>query len=130
RHNQTFVNDLRMMVSADETGFYPVAFNSRRARKPLPTHITNNSNWNSWEIFGTNVSVKLDARWVIDYERIITTDQKEFDIAGLGIDELIDAYVQTVLSIIAIDKMCQKLLVNNEFNFELYHTLNPDNVLL
>ncbi|CAG8566690.1 19180_t:CDS:1, partial [Racocetra fulgida] len=57
-------------------------------------------------------------------------DQKEFDTTGLGIDDLIDAYVQTVLSIIAIDKMCQKLFVNNEFNFELFRTLNPDDVLL
>ncbi|CAG8785467.1 8121_t:CDS:2, partial [Dentiscutata erythropus] len=130
RHNQIFVNDLRMMVSADETGFHPVVVFSRRARKPLPTYLPNNSNWNPWEIFGTNVSVKLDSGWIPEYERVITLDQKELNIIGLGIDELIDAYVQTVLSIVAIDKMCQKLLVNNEFNFELYHTLNPDDVLL
>ncbi|KAF0465763.1 hypothetical protein F8M41_026210 [Gigaspora margarita] len=130
RHNQTFINDLRMMVSADETGFHPVVIVSRRAHKPLPAYIPNNSKWNSWEVFGTNISVKLDSKWTREYDRIITIDQKEFDIIGLGIDDLIDAYVQTVLSVIAIDKMCQKLLVNNEFNFELYRTLNPDDVLL
>ncbi|CAG8489016.1 22412_t:CDS:2, partial [Racocetra persica] len=84
----------------------------------------------SWNAFGTNVSVKLDSSWIEEYERVITVDQKEFDTTGLGIDDLIDAYVQTVLSIIAIDKMCQKLFVNHEFNFELYRTLNPDDVLL
>ncbi|RIB14422.1 hypothetical protein C2G38_2018570 [Gigaspora rosea] len=113
RHNQTFVNDLRMMVSADETGFHPVVIYR-----------------NSWEDFGTNLSVKLDSKWIRENDRMITMDHKEFDIIGLGIDDLIDAYVQTVLSVIAIDKMCQKLLINNEFNFELYHTLNPDDVLL
>ncbi|CAG8499485.1 21653_t:CDS:2 [Cetraspora pellucida] len=116
-HNQTFVNDLRMMVSTDETGFHPVVIVSRRAR-------------DSWKVFGTNISVKLDSSWVEEHERLITVDQKEFDITGFGIDDLIDAYVQTVLSIIAIDKMCQKLFVNNEFSFELYRTLNPDDVLL
>ncbi|RIB14424.1 hypothetical protein C2G38_2018573 [Gigaspora rosea] len=130
RHNQTFVNDLRMMVSADDTGFHPVVIVSRRAHKPLPTYIPNNSKWNSWEVFGTNISVKLDSKWTREYDRMITMDQKDFDIIGLGIDDLIDAYVQTVLSVIAIDKMCQKLLINNEFNFELFHTLNPDDVLL
>ncbi|CAG8848496.1 15599_t:CDS:2, partial [Gigaspora margarita] len=61
RHNQTFINDLRMMV------------------------------------FGTNISVKLDSKWTREYDRRITIDQKEFVIIGLGIDDLIDAYVQTVL---------------------------------
>ncbi|CAG8632501.1 16210_t:CDS:2, partial [Racocetra persica] len=130
RHNRIFVNDLRIMVSADETGFHPVAIRLRRAHKPLPTYLPNDSNLTSWEIFGTNVSVKLDSGWISEYERVITIDQKEFDIIGLGIDDLIDAYVQTVLSTIAIDKMCQKLLVNNDFNVELYHTLNPDDVLI
>ncbi|KAF0533042.1 hypothetical protein F8M41_010741 [Gigaspora margarita] len=129
-HNQIFVNDLRMMVSTDETGFHPVVILSRRAQNPLPTYLPNNSNWNSWKIFGTNISIESDSKEALEYERLITTDQKEFDIAGFSIDDLIDAYVQTVLSVIAIDKMCQKLLDNNEFNYELYHSLNPDNVLL
>ncbi|CAG8452907.1 7494_t:CDS:2 [Scutellospora calospora] len=102
---QTFVYDLRMMVSSDETGFHPVLVVSRRARKPLPTHLSNNSNYTLWEIFGTNVSVKTDSEWVEESDRVIMMDQKGFEILGLGIDDLIDAYVQTVLSVIAIDKM-------------------------
>ncbi|CAG8837190.1 27074_t:CDS:2, partial [Racocetra persica] len=103
-YNRNFVNDLRIMVSADETGFHPVVIVSRRAQKPLPTYLPNDSNLNSWEIFGTNVSVKLGSGWISEFERVITIDQNEFDIIGLGIDDLIDAYVQTVLSTIAIDK--------------------------
>ncbi|KAF0533043.1 hypothetical protein F8M41_010742 [Gigaspora margarita] len=97
---------------------------------PLPTYLPNNSNWNSWKFFGTNITDESDSKEALEYERLITIDQKEFDITGFSIDDLIDAYVQTVLSVIAIDKMCQKLLDNNEFNYELYHSLNPDNVLL
>jgi hypothetical protein len=37
-------------------------------------------------------------------------DRKDFNTLGIGIDDLIDAYVQTVLSVIAIDRMCQRLM--------------------
>ncbi|RIB28315.1 hypothetical protein C2G38_1930914, partial [Gigaspora rosea] len=114
-HNQIFVHDLRMIVTTNETGFYPVAILSRR---------------NSWNIFGTNITDESVSKEVLEYERAIIIDQKEFDNTGFSIDDLIDAYVQTVLSVIAIDKMCQKLLENYEFNYKLFHSLNPDNVLL
>ncbi|CAG8728059.1 6299_t:CDS:2, partial [Racocetra fulgida] len=102
-HNQTFVNDLRMMVSADDTGFHPVNISSRRASKPQPIYQPNDSNWNPWKVFGTNVTDSSGME-EHEYERVITIDQKEFDTTGFGIDDLIDAYVQTVLSVIAIDK--------------------------
>jgi len=37
-------------------------------------------------------------------------DRKDFNTLGIGIDDLIDAYVQTVLSVVAIDKMCSRLM--------------------
>ncbi|CAG8798932.1 7344_t:CDS:2, partial [Racocetra persica] len=67
-HNQTFVNDLRMMVSADDTGFYPVNISSRRAKNP-------------WKVFGINVTSSSGMAGH-EYERIITIDQKEFDTTG------------------------------------------------
>ena len=62
-------------------------------------------------------------------------DRKDFNILGIGIDDLIDAYIQTVLSVVAIDKMCKRLMRTNaegqvEFDFELFETLNPDQALL
>ncbi|CAG8808552.1 22976_t:CDS:2, partial [Racocetra persica] len=74
-HNQTFVNDLRMMVSADNTGFHPVNISLRRASEPLPTYLPNNSNWNPWKVFGTNVTSSSGMAGH-EYERIITIDQK------------------------------------------------------
>lgn len=37
-------------------------------------------------------------------------DMKDFNKLGLGIDDLIDGYVQTVLASIAIDQMADQLI--------------------
>lgn len=39
KKNHTFVSDLRMMVTANVSGFRPVACYARRARKPLLRHL-------------------------------------------------------------------------------------------
>ncbi|KAJ3007717.1 UNVERIFIED_CONTAM: hypothetical protein HDU68_003384 [Siphonaria sp. JEL0065] len=76
-------------------------------------------------------------------------DRKDFNQLGIGIDDLIDAYIQTVLSVIAIDKMAQRLMKEipegtegaprdalypwynqSIFDFELFEALNPDVALL
>ena len=61
---------------------------------------------------------------------VLLMDRKDFNQLGIGIDDLIDAYVQTVLSVIAIDKLCQRLMPNDCFDFELFRALNPDDALL
>ncbi|CAG8561446.1 9574_t:CDS:2 [Racocetra persica] len=55
-HNQTFVNDLRMMISADDTGFHPVNISSRRASEPLPIYLPNNSNSQGFEAEKSDIS--------------------------------------------------------------------------
>lgn len=57
-------------------------------------------------------------------------DQHDFSQLGLSIDDLIDAYIQTVLSVTAIDRMAKKLLANGEFDYKLFKRLNPDNALI
>ena len=75
-------------------------------------------------------------------------DTNDFNVLGLGMDDLIDAYIQTVQSVISIDRLCIELLesgggsssdpaiqAQNEklfgkFNFELFKQLNPDDSLL
>jgi hypothetical protein len=82
-------------------------------------------------MLGTNLSVKLpDGGWTTDTSRLILMDRKDFNQLGLGIDDLIDAYIQTVLAVIAIDKMAVKLMANGKFDYQLFESLNPDNVLL
>jgi hypothetical protein len=119
RRNHTYVSDLRMMIagSTTGTGFSPVAIYARRARKPLLRNLSDDPTCTSWEMLGTNLSVKLkdDASqghpsWTTETQRLLLMDRKDFNQLGIGVDDLIDAYVQTVLSVIAIDKMCQRLM--------------------
>lgn len=97
-------------------------------------------------MLGTNLSVKNDDEWTTEAQRLLLMDRKDFNQLGLGIDDLIDAYIQTILSVIAIDKMSERLLKDadpntpkdpnypwfNEkiFDFELFEALNPDKALL
>ncbi|CAG8694798.1 11669_t:CDS:2, partial [Ambispora leptoticha] len=111
RRNHTYVTDLRMMVTANKDGFRPVCLYSRRARKPLLGNLQDDPSRTSWEMLGTNLSVKgPDGRWSSEPERLLLMDRKDFNQLGLGVDDLIDAYVQTCLSVIAIDKMCMRLM--------------------
>lgn len=85
----------------------------------------------TWDMLGTNLSVKLpDGSWTTDTSRLILMDRKDFNQLGLGIDDLIDAYIQTVLAVIAIDRMASRLMANGNFDYQLFESLNPDNALL
>lgn len=146
KKNNSFVSDLRMMICAGESGIRPVACYARRARKPLCVNLEDNPEITSWEMLGTNLSVKTDDEWTTEAQRLLLMDRKDFNQLGLGIDDLIDAYIQTILSVIAIDKLAERLMKDapgdavkdvrfpwyNEkvFDFELFEALNPDKALL
>ncbi|KAJ3221754.1 hypothetical protein HDU81_010345 [Chytriomyces hyalinus] len=149
KKNHTFVSDLRVMVCANDSGFKPVAIYARRARMPLLRHLEDDPSITSWEMLGTNLSVKVEDEWTTEAQRLLLMDRKDFNQLGIGIDDLIDAYIQTVLSVIAIDKMAQRLMKENTspqemcvkdkqypwfnqnmFDFELFEALNPDIALL
>jgi hypothetical protein len=52
----------------------------------------------SWRQLGTNLSVLSgDLTWTTESERLIQADVRDFAILGLGVDDLIDAFVQSVL---------------------------------
>ena len=40
----------------------------------------------------------------------VHADNIDFNVLGLSIDDLIASYIQTVLSVTAIDRMCQRLV--------------------
>ncbi|KAJ3315911.1 hypothetical protein HDV04_000118 [Boothiomyces sp. JEL0838] len=140
KKNHTYVVDLRMMVCADENGFRPVACYARKARKPLCVNLDDDPEVTSWDMLGTNLSVKSkDGEWSTESQRLLLMDRKDFNQLGLGIDDLIDAYIQTVLSVIAIDKLAKRLMkdisVQNDgvidtFDYDLFEALNPDQALL
>ncbi len=128
--NQTFVADIRMMVSSTENGIKPLCTYARRAEKPLVDHLS--SGTDSWSMLGTNLSIKKsNGVWDNDTNRLVLMDRRDFNKLGIGLDDLIEAYIQTVLSMVAIDKMAQTL-VNKQgrFRMKLFKSLNDDISLL
>lgn len=127
---KTFVADLRMMVSSTEQGLRPLCIYSRRAAEPLENNLDEGSN--SWGMLGTNLSVKTDGgQWDSDTNRLILMDRRDFNKMGIGMDDLIEAYIQTVLSTIAIDKMSQTLInKQGKFRMRLFRSLNTDDALI
>jgi len=50
---------------------------------------------------------------------------------GIGTDDLIDAFFQTVMATIAIDKLAIQLMKDpSTFNKELFRSLNKDDALM
>ncbi|RME99043.1 MAG: hypothetical protein D6772_08245 [Bacteroidetes bacterium] len=127
---QTYVTDLRMMVSSTPQGIKPLCVYSRRAEVPLADAIDSGSD--SWKMLGTNLSIKYDTNeWGSDTNRLMLMDRRDFNKLGIGMDDLIEAYIQTVLSTIAIDRMCQQLFnAKGRFRMRLFKSLNNDNTLL
>ncbi|KAJ1902947.1 hypothetical protein LPJ81_003325 [Coemansia sp. IMI 209127] len=131
KNSSIFVSDIRMMVAAASDGFRPVSTYARRARNPLIGRLEDDPEATSWGMLGTNLSVKNpDGSWSTESQRLVLMDRKDFNQLGIGVDDLIDGYIQTVLSVIAIDKMCQRLVSNDKFDSDLFRTLNPDEALI
>lgn len=124
-----YVADLRMMVYSGNNGFAPCAIYARKAKNPLCEDIANKD---SWEILGTNLSIKKgENEWDSDTSRLMLMDRKDFNTLGIGSDDLIEAYIQTILSIVAIDKMAERLLNSKgQFRIKLFKSLNKDDSLI
>ncbi|MGE5701933.1 MAG: hypothetical protein ACM32O_05345 [Clostridia bacterium] len=123
-----FAFDLRMVVTNHQGGFQPVALFSRRAKKPLDS-IAHASN--SWDVFGTNLSYKSsEGEWKSDESRLIPVTCEEFESLGMGLDELVEAYIQTVMSVVAIDKWADTLMNQGSgFEPDLFMKMNGDRKL-
>lgn len=124
--NHTFVADIRLMVSSTEQGIRPLCTYARRAEKPLVDIISDSTN--SWEMLGTNLSFKdTVGDWQSDTNRLVLMDRRDFNRLGIGLDDLIEAYIQSVLSMVAIDKMARNLFnKQGKFRMRLFKSLNDD----
>jgi hypothetical protein len=127
-----YAADLRMMVGSSPEGFFPVAIYARRARLPLAEKLDQQGQTPSWDMLGTNLSVKNpDGSWGTDTERLLLMDSRDFNRVGIGLDDLIEAYMQTVLAVMAIDGLACKLITpKGSFGLKLFQSLNPDPKLL
>jgi hypothetical protein len=124
--NKSFVSDLRMMVHSTQDGIFPVAIYARKTRKPLLS--TPPAVGESWSVLGTNLSIKLgEDQWDSDKKRLALMDRKDFNILGLGLDDLIQGFIQTTMSLIAIDKMAEKLISSKgQLKKKLFQSLDND----
>ncbi|MEZ4464235.1 MAG: hypothetical protein R3F43_06895 [bacterium] len=130
RHSQIYVSDLRMMICAGPEGFRPLAVYARRAQDPLTA--TLDAGKRSWDQLGTNLSYRrADGTWDTETGRLMLMDNRDFNRLGLGLDELIEAYVQTVMAVVAIDRMADQLYNSRgRFRMRLFQSLNDDQRLL
>ncbi|MEZ4684964.1 MAG: hypothetical protein R3B47_02530 [Bacteroidia bacterium] len=126
----TYVSDVRMMVHATGDGIRPLCVYARRASDPLLNEISDSTD--SWSMLGTNLSIKQDdGGWGSDTNRLILMDRRDFNKLGIGVDDLIEAYIQAVLSMIAIDNM-SSTFINSKGGFrnKLFKSFNNDESLL
>lgn len=122
KKSEIFVFDLRLTVGSTQQGFRPFAANSRRAHKPLK------SKNETPDMLMTNLSFKTkEGEWSTDDSRLLLMDNRDFNTLGLSLDDLIDGYIQTVLAVIAIDKMAARLLsAKQHLKKRLFKALNDD----
>ncbi|KRZ93196.1 Chromosome transmission fidelity protein 18 -like protein [Trichinella sp. T8] len=119
-----YVADLRFMVCAGPAGWMPVAIYCRRAAEPLTAHCPPGR---SWDILGTNLSTGADGTSGTDTSRLILVDDRNFGDMQLGLDQLVECYVQTVLAASAVDAQCQRLLPErSRFDLSLFLELDND----
>ena len=121
-----YVADLRFMVAAGPDGFFPVAIYARRARKPIESQLKPGQS--SWDMLGTNLSVKNeDGSFTTQPERLLLVDSRDFNRLGFGMDDLIESYIQTVMSLTAIENMAAGLVTTKgKFRRKLFASINPD----
>ena len=127
---QSYVCDIRMMVCAGKDGIMPLCLYGRRAAKHLEDILQDGTD--SWAILGTNLSKKIsEGTFETDSNRLMLTDRRDFNKMGVGLDDLIEGYIQTISSMIAIDNMA-KLLINSkgQLKQKLFLSLNNDQRLV
>lgn len=131
KRNRIFVADLRFMVCSGEKGFTPVAIYARRAASPLAGDLGADSS-TSWDMLGTNLSYKdPDGHWQTQTERLMLMDNRDFNKLGIGLDDLIESYLQTVMATRAIDEMASSLInTKGKFKYRFFKTVNPDDRLV
>jgi hypothetical protein len=125
-NGNSYAFDVRMMVVNTPEGYRPVSMYGRRAKAPLESRV--GGEISSWDVFGTNLSVKLGAdKWKYDEEerQIVVTDN-QFGEMNLSIADIADIYLQAVVSNLAINQMADRLMRYGTFDFKLFSRLNKD----
>ncbi|MBC9794657.1 hypothetical protein [Sinomicrobium weinanense] len=116
KKNRSYAFDLRLMMHYTSSGIRPLAIYSRRAKLPLNQPMPEGAD--SWDLYGTNLSVKQTEGWSYDDERLMLYDIRNFANLGLGIDELISGFIQSAMATYAIDQHAIKKFDHVNYEFE------------
>ena len=129
KKSDIYVADIRFMVGGGPGGFFPVAIYARRAHRPLLAELDDTP---SWDMLGTNLSIKRDdGNWDTESERLLLMDSRDFNRLGVGLDDLIESYIQTVLAVTAIDRMASGFVTSKgKFRRKFFRSINPDPALV
>jgi hypothetical protein len=130
KKEQIYIFDLRMMVSWQKETYRPVAMYGRRAPLPMAADLEPGSP--SWLILGTNLSKKVgEEQWETEPRRLLMVDRKDYNKLGLGLDDLIECFMQSVMANRAIDDLAVRLVKRGGgFRRDLFRSLNNDEKLL
>ncbi len=113
---RSYAFDIRMMLHATDEGLRPLAAYSRRARFPLNQPLPEGTP--SWDVYGTNLSIKSEEGWTYDDARLMLFDVRNFGNLGLGIDELIRGFVQSCMAVFAVDQHAIRLFSDKNVSEE------------
>jgi hypothetical protein len=122
------IYDVRMLLANGADGFRPISIFARTARRPLSSPMLQAS---VRDELVTNLSHRDETgRWAADASRVVPLDEEHFSSLGLDLDDLIDAYVQSVMAVVAIDDMATGFTrADGTFDLDRFHSLNDDEVL-
>lgn len=126
----SYAMDIRMIIQHTPEGYKPLSLYSRRAEKPLAKDIASGDE--SWSILGTNLSIAEGKNlWSSDVSRLMMMDTKGFNKLGIGLDSLIDGFLQSVMATKAIDQMAIQLIGSKgKLRKKLFKSLNNDQTLI
>ncbi len=119
------IYDLRLLVAAGSEGFRPIAGFARQARSELAFPLQQKA---VRDQLVTNLSYR-DTRgeWATDTSRVVPLDETHFESLMLTLDDLVEAYVQSVMSVVAIDQLATSLSDDRDrFDLAAFHALNDD----
>lgn len=136
-NGQMYAYTVRIIACDSPTGFKTIAICCARAPAPFA------KNGETAEIASDALLNKIktvheDDAYVSNIGTNPDSEQRSFYVddagmkgMGIGMDDVVDGFMQTVYSTLAIDNMCKKLTMEDgELNMQLLKELNPDPQLL
>jgi len=122
------VFDFRMMLSNGSRGFRLISTFGRKAKQRFSFPLRQES---VRDQLITNISFRdQSGQWQTDPQRVVPFNEENFGRLGLTLDDLIDAFLQSAMAMVAIDEL-SKELSDSEGKLDLpaFHSLNGDREL-